>query len=390
MNQASPARQKLGALVIQAGFVAAALVWIAVAWASMRQTPGWEGVLTGVFVGFFTALLTALGGAMLALAIGRARKPEPAVDERPLEGSLAATLEELEQVRQRTVRQIKARSLLTVPLGGLAGAGAWWLAQHGDDPPGPAEIVVFIGVGGFLGYSWAAAKLGAAYRRLYKARVLPALARQFGDLTWRPAQAPLDELKRHRLFGPFDAARAEDEIVGEHRGLPLSILELHLTRGSGKNRRTVFHGLLTSVTLPRALRGVTVVVSDKGLGNLAELLPGGRAGARVRVEDPEFEKIYEVYGTDQVGARALLTPAFMTRFVDFARSGRFGAPLVLAQDNRVTFALSRAGGDLFEPPSWWRPAAGREAIRQMSGDIESVLAAADAVIDLDHAGRLAG
>jgi hypothetical protein len=79
----------------------------------------------------------------------------------------------------------------------------------------------------------------------------------------------------------------------------------------------------------------------------------------------------------------------MERFLAFAGAGHFGAPAALVQDNRLLMALETMGGrDLFEPPSYRKPAAGREALTQLHDDIASVLKAADAVIDLDQAARL--
>ena len=36
---------------------------------------------------------------------------------------------------------------------------------------------------------------------------------------------------------------------------------------------------------------------------------------KVGLEDPHFEKIFEVFGDDQVEARAILTPVFMEELV---------------------------------------------------------------------------
>ena len=49
--------------------------------------------------------------------------------------------------------------------------------------------------------------------------------------------------------------------------------------------------------------------------------------------------------------------------------------------------LHERGRDMFEPPSYLRPAAARDAIAQMTRDIEEVLRGVDAVIDLDQAAR---
>jgi hypothetical protein len=374
-----------------AGVLLLALVaWAAVLFGSVQRQPGWEGWLSGVFGGGFLALLIAGGGAW-AVMIFVLRPARRAAAHEPYQatGDLAAILAELEGVRRRTVRQINAGAAWRIPLCVAAAVGLWLASQSGDDPADGGDLLAFLAAAAFAGYLWAAWKLSEAYRRLYKERVLPSIAASFGPLAWRPARPPLDTFRRHRLFPDWDDASAEDEIHGEYRGLPLSIVELKLTHGSGKNRRTVFSGLTCEVALPRGLSGITVVVPDRGLfGNLAERLRGGPCEP-VRLEDPNFEKAYEVYGSDQISARALLTPAFMERFMALAASGRFGAPAALVQDNRLIMALASATGrDLFEPPSYSQPAAARDALTQLHADIEAVLRAADAVIDLDQAARL--
>ncbi|ODT86430.1 DUF3137 domain-containing protein [Phenylobacterium sp. SCN 70-31] len=369
----------------------AALAWAAILFGAVRQQPGWEGWVSGLFGGGFMALLIAAAGAWGVLfTLRRANRPAAGPPQLFLaEGELAQVLAELEEVRERTKQQIHAGALWRIPVCVVGVIALWVLGQTGDDPPDVFDLILFMGGAVLAGYAWAAWALSEAYRRLYKARVLPKIAADFGALTWRHAQPPLDEYRRHRLFPDWDSAHAEDEIHGEYRGLPLSIIELKLIRGSGKNRRTVFNGLAAAVTLPRGLSGTTVVVPDKGMfGNLAERMRGGPCQP-VRLEDPVFEKAYEVYASDQISARALLTPAFMARFMALAESGRFGAPAALIQDNRLIMALAATHGrNLFEPPSYRKPAAGREALTQLHDDIEAVLRAADAVIDLDQAARL--
>jgi len=384
-----PVRSGAGAALAGA-LVLALVVWVAVAFAAIQRQPGWEGWLTGVFGGGFAALLIAAGGAwavMLLLVRPARREAERALFQ--AEGDLEQVLAELETVRLRTRRQITAGAFWRAPLCVLVAVGLWIASQYGSDRGDVFDLVMLIGVAAIAGYAWAAWKLGEAYRGLYKERVLPRIAAGFGRLSWRPAQPPLAEFRRHRLFPDWDDAAAEDEIFGDYRGLPLSIIELKLTKGSGKDERTVFDGLTAAVTLPRGLAGTTVVIPDRGMfGNLAERLRGGPCEP-VRLEDPTFEKAYEVYASDQISARALLTPAFMERFMVLAGSGRFGAPAALVQDNRLILALgSTSGGNLFEPPSYRKPAAARDAVAQLHDDIEAVLRAADAVIDLDQAARL--
>jgi hypothetical protein len=348
-------------------------------------------ILTAVFVACFFALVVAAAGAwvvMGAFVTTRARAVNR-TDLTPLEGLLAPVLRELDAVRAEIVNKVKVRSVTRVPAG-MAVAGLLWLVQRtGDEPAGLFDLAVLLVIGAVAGELWASHALGKEYVRLYKSRVLPGLAKRFGNLTYRVASpADFDALAQYRVMADFDTVEAEDELVGTYRGLPLRITEAKLTRRSGKQKQTPFDGLLIELVLPRPLTGTTVVRADQGaFGNLAARLRSS-ALERVRLEDPRFERKYEVYGSDQIEARALLTPAFMERFTALASGAGFSPPAALVQGNRLTAALpKRLMGDLFEPPPYWKPAGGAEALQSLSRDIEAVLKMADEIIDLDFWSR---
>lgn len=380
------------AVLLLAGFGAAGIaVFILVFIASLHRSPGLGGLLSGVFLGLFAALLVAVVGAWMAMALvtPKAAAPAAPANMAQIENSLAPVLTELETTRVDMVRQVKAREVSRIPLGAGAGLAFWIFTQFGKDPSGIFDLFLYAGAGGFGGYVWASHKLSERYRHLYKERVMPLLAAQFGALSYRPAIMPdMGALHDEHIFRHYDNVIAEDELFGTYRGLAISIVELRLTEESGKNRRTVFDGLLTRIDLPRHLVGTIAVISDDGVfGNLRDRLQAhGRE--RIRLEDPRFEQIYEVYGTDQIAARALLTPAFMERFLALDALSGFERPLALAQDNRLLIALPKGGGGrLFEPPSYREPAANRDALAKLYHDIRTVLDTADAVIGLDQAAR---
>lgn len=300
--------------------------------------------------------------------------------------ALAPVLAELETLRVATAAQIERRVRRFVPLGVAGGVLLWAWTQFSRTPGGLVEIAFFTAIGAAGGYGWASLALAGRYAATYKANVLPRLAQRFGALDYRPAVPPdAALLKRQRLFRHFDLLRADDEIFGTYRGVPINIVELTLTERDGNDARTVFSGLLTRITLPRTRVGTTAVVADAGmLGNLRDAF----GGDRVRLEDPAFERVYQVFGTDQIAARALLTPAFMTRFLSLGERTGFRRPLALAQDDQLTIALPKqAPHDLFEPPDYSRPAASRAALAKLGDDLAAVFALADAVIDLDQSVR---
>lgn len=379
----------LARLVLFAGLAAGGFVWIAAIVQSLRQSDG--SVLGGIFAGLFGGLIVAGVAAWLAMRLANPPAPPPPLDEAKADrvtAGLGPALAELESIRQATVAQINARASWRVPLGVAAGVVLWLLPDSPGEESGIVDLLYTIFFGAMAGYVWAASKLGDRYRLLYKDRVLPKLAAQFGDLSWRHAHLPdLAGWQAAGVFPEHERAIGEDELFGTRRNIPVSIIELRLESHSGDDTTVHFNGLLTGVTLPRGLSGSTAIVATEGLlGRLRDWV-GNDGRSRVKLEDPAFDAVYQVWSTDQIAARALLTPAFMERLLALGARSSLGRPLAISEDNRLTMAIPRYGGALFEPPSYSRPAASREALVTMYDDIAAVLAVADTVIDLDYAAR---
>ena len=383
------ARPGAARLVILASVVAGLALFIATVTAAATK-PG-ESILTGIFAGLFGGLFVIAAGSWLAMRLAVPPPEPPPFDEAKADrvtGGLGPVLAELETARRLTVQQINARARWRVPLCGIIFFGLWLLPDKDGNASSFSDLLGQVGFGLLIGYVWASSKLGAAYRLLYKQRVLPLLAAQFGDLSWRVAVLPdLSRWRNAGIFDDFQSAVAEDELFGTHRNLPLSIIELRLESSSGDDTTVHFNGLLTEITLPRHLNGSTAIAPAQGaLAALVDWL--GRDGrSRVKLEDARFEALYQVWSTDQIAARALLTPAFMERLLALADRSHFGRPVALADDNRLTMAIPRLGGRLLEPPGYSQPAASRTALVALYDDIAAILAVADTVIDLDYAAR---
>jgi hypothetical protein len=363
--------------------------------ASVINSPSITGVLQGLFVGAFTGLLFAVGFGCLMLGSRKAARPRsgPAVSARAMElnAHLASALRDLNALRVDIIKQVKARSMTRVPIGIAAAIAFWTYRQQERDAPGVLELMFFIVLGAAAGEYWAVSKLDRQYRRRYKDSVLPKIASQLGDLTYR--QAAKDEVERladHGIVPDFDRLEADDEIAGTYDGLPIRIIEVRLRRRQQKKTVVVFNGLFVAITLPRSLTGTTVVLTDRGAWENFKAKWRGGALEVVRLDHQDFEQRYEVCSTDQIEARALLTPAFMERFVELTnRTGSF-VPGAIAEGNTMIVALPKRFGaeDLFEPPVYWKAAGGAELVR-LENDIRAVLRMADTVINLDFwaAGR---
>jgi hypothetical protein len=111
------------------------------------------------------------------------------------------------------------------------------------------------------------------------------------------------------LVEAFESAGVSHILTGEARGVPFAIAEISLLDAKGYR---MFGGVLASFRLSRPRPGLTIVARDRGMfGNL--LAHAGSSVERLPLEDPAFEQVFEVYGTDQVGGRVILTTTMLER-----------------------------------------------------------------------------
>ena len=392
----STPRRYLAVLSLMLCGVAALMIFPAVLFASMHQTPGTAGVLKGVALGLFAGLLVCGCGAWLAMALVAVVAPFDGKTADELVVALRPVLAELEATRARVVRQVNTRAMTWVPLGALAG-GALWFLEHLSgraDPDGVSGVVLnavaLIGAGAFAGYFYAAQARSRNYAELYFQRVLPVLAARFGNLSYRsPAQIDLSALAAEGLFEKFNSSSADIEFFGTHRGTQICIAAIVLELGSGEDRRIQFDGLLVAITLPRVLRGTTAVIAKRGAFEYCREWLKDLSRRPVSLEDPAFAASYDVWSTDQITARALLTPAFMERLLALGVPAATGRAVLLARDNRLTLAIPGARGIHFTAPNFRKPAASRDSLLALYNNIAAALAVADSVIEVDQGARTA-
>ena len=126
---------------------------------------------------------------------------------------------------------------------------------------------------------------------------------------------------------------------GEIGGIPCDIaLARHasshrLPGGGSGSTGSLFVRLFS---YPKPFSGVTTIIPDRGSAlNFVRARPyvENASVERARLENTEFESLFEVYSTDQVEARYLLTPRFMERIMDVQRQ--------LGRELRLAFGLGK-------------------------------------------------
>ena len=208
----------------------------------------------------------------------------------------------------------------------------------------PAAFIVAI----IFKFKAAAAK--NELKELVRTKIKPVLFSYFGNFRHcnEPSYTGVEAwtlLRDLKIYPCHDTVVVDDCIEGEYNGLKFKIIELDVSyvTGSGKSRQIVpvFGGLMLEVDMNKKFTSHTIVKTGGGSVTL------GREFLRVNLEDPEFERIFDVYSTDQVEARYLLTTAFMRRFVELKiAKGRVEAVFW----NQKVYFFVTCGKDMFELP----------------------------------------
>ena len=178
-----------------------------------------------------------------------------------------------------------------------------------------------------------------------------------------------------KLLPGADEELYEDYFAGTRAGCDFELCEATYTKGSGKNRSLEFQGQMFRIRFPRRFLGRTVVLRDAGWLNRFEC-PAGMEKAGL--EDPRFEKAFEVFCTDQVEARAILTPDFMEQLTGLET--RFAGERIRCgfDDGHVLIAIE--GKNRFEIGGMFSTLVDKGRVEGIAGDLSAVFRLIDSFV----------
>jgi hypothetical protein len=164
-----------------------------------------------------------------------------------------------------------------------------------------------------------------------------------------PSPTPAYQLLKDTALLPGHGRRKfEDRIEGERAGAKFALVEAKLDTG-GKNSKTVFQGILIHIEYPERFSGRTIMARSgwwkrgKGASGLQ----------KVDLISRELDEAFTVYSSDQVEARALLSPDRMERLIALERHFHGGKLRGLFDQGCMTLALE--ADDQFEAGSVFQP-----------------------------------
>jgi hypothetical protein len=139
---------------------------------------------------------------------------------------------------------------------------------------------------------------------------------------------------------------------------------------SGKNRHwvTIFKGLFFAADCNKNFSGQTIVLPDTAeslLGKLGQKLQSLMApiGQLVKFDDTEFEKYFVVYSENEAQARYTLSPALMSKVIEFRKKNRSAWLRLSFTGSQVFVALSHEQN--FCDPSLFGPIINFAKVEQL-------------------------
>jgi hypothetical protein len=221
-----------------------------------------------------------------------------------------------------------------------------------------AVVGIIVGAVGFFTHQ-------SKYKKEFKTKVVPALLDGLNPgMSYHP-KGYIDKV-RFKASGIFqhsiDRYSGEDHIKGTIDKTDVEFSELHAqyktttTDSKGRTRtsyHTFFKGLYMIADFHKEFNGRTLVLPDN-----AEKLFGGVFGKwfqkmnfsrddLIYMEDPEFEKEFVVYGTDQIESRYILSTHMLRDILELKR--KCNCPIFLSFNNSVVHLAIYWSKDLLEP-----------------------------------------
>ena len=130
----------------------------------------------------------------------------------------------------------------------------------------------------------------------------------------------------------------------------IEFFEARLIRGANsKIKKPVFNGVIAKISVNKKFSSKTIIRPDKG--SFGDWVSGRKLPENqevVRLEDPVFDKLFNVYSNDQIEARYLLTTTFMERLIEVEKA--FGSQKIECSFYKQSLVMAiHLKKDWFEP-----------------------------------------
>ena len=268
---------------------------------------------------------------------------------------LYPSLNELEKTRMQIISQLKWYGGMGAVVFTLT---AIWMGKNfGLFHP----LMIAVTIGFIVLASITYRFMTQGYAKDFKSKIItPLIGAIDSNLLYNPDFMISQHLfERSQLFNhKVDRYNGNDYVKGSIDGVPLEFSDVHAeyqTKDSkGRTQwQTLFRGLFLVAEFNKYFKSKTVILPDQAEKNFGTLIGGWLQSINfsrddlIRLDDPEFEKAFVVYGNDPIEARYILSHSMMKRILEFQK--KITHPLFVSfVHNHIHIGIGTKK-DLFEP-----------------------------------------
>ncbi len=296
------------------------------------------------------------------------------------ETALMPDLKVLDQQRRSIVRKITCVIIITI----LIGCVGFFLAAaylHSTRPAVALPFALCLLIAALI-----CRLLTQTYVMDFKSVVIERIVRFIDpNLTYSPHNCiPKSTFMLSKIFTTTpNRYKGGDLVCGKVGATQIQFSELHaeyeISSGRNRHRYTVFRGIFFVGDFNKHFTGQIIVLPDtaeKLFGRLGQKLQSLNIfrGNLIKLEDPEFESHFVVYGTDQIEARYVLSTSLMARITDFKK--KTGKKIHLSFIGSMVFVAVSCTRSLFEP-RLFKTLLDFEPVRQYFEDLQLAVGIVD-------------
>lgn len=183
----------------------------------------------------------------------------------------------------------------------------------------------------------------------------------------------IGQIRELKLFNYFNSWSFDDCIKGKYKELDTEIKEIKLkiVRRSRKRTTTipVFYGLYVKVPSLKKFNSFTIIKPKNEICS---------HGEKIELEDIEFEKLFNVRGSNQIEARYLITTAFMERIVKLKKKNLIENISLSFENGYIHIGVHSMNKDYFEM-ALDKPATEISTYRKIILDLITILSVIDSL-----------
>ena len=226
---------------------------------------------------------------------------------------------------------------------------------------GDSDIMMFFAFGYFALGSIIYKMLIKDYTKEFKDKIIAPLIEEIDtNLNYSASQHISQKLFRDsKIFNSrIDRFGGNDFVHGKIDDVSIEFSDIHAEKrhknSKGKdNWSTIFQGLFIVAEFHKNFKGHTVILPDTAQSTFGDLIGGwlqSKNASReelVKMDNPEFEKAFVVYASDQIEARYILSHTLMDKLLHFKKRSKH--PIYISFIRESIHMAIEYNKDLFEP-----------------------------------------